>query len=301
VNVSGSENVLVQGITGRQGTFWTARMLDCGTRIVAGVTPGKGGRQVHGIPVYDGAADAAAEHQLEMAVLFIPPLAAKSACRDAFAVGIRKIVLLTEHIPAHDTMEILAEARDTGAEVLGPNTAGAVVPGRSSVGIMPGFAPTIFRPGAVGVISRSGSLGTLICHYIVRAAFGQSVFLGIGGDPMLGTTVLDAMRVLENDPRTDVAVLVGEVGGTMEEDAAGFIAEMETPVVAFIAGRTAPPGRRMGHAGAIVTGTRGGGESKVHALSDAGARVLDVPSELPDALAGLAASGSLRAVEATPR
>jgi succinyl-CoA synthetase alpha subunit len=301
MKLSGSENVLVQGITGRQGTFWTERMLECGTRIVAGVTPRKGGQQVHGIPVYDAAAEAAAEHELDMTVLFTPPLAAKAACRDAFAAGIRKVVLLTEHIPAHDTMEILAEARDVGAQVLGPNTAGAVMPGASSVGIMPGFAETIFRPGRVGVISRSGSLGTLICHYVVRATFGQSVFLGIGGDPMLGTTVLDALRLLEDDPRTEAAVLVGEVGGTMEEDAADFIAEMETPVVAFIAGRTAPPGRRMGHAGAIVTGTRGGGESKVQALSQAGARVLNVPSELPDALQELAAAGSLQADEATIR
>jgi succinyl-CoA synthetase alpha subunit len=301
VNLSGDESVLVQGITGRQGSFWTERMLECGTRIVAGVTPGKGGRQVHGIPVFDGVAEAAAEHQLDMTVLFIPPLAAKAACMDAFAAGIRKVVLLTEHIPAHDTMEILAEARAAGAQVLGPNTAGAVMPGSSSVGIMPGFAPTIFRPGGVGVISRSGSLGTLICHYVVRAGFGQSVFLGIGGDPMLGTTILDALRVLEGDPRTEVAVLVGEVGGTMEEAAAGFIAQMETPVVAFVAGRTAPPGRRMGHAGAIVTGSRGDGESKVRELRGAGARVLDVPSKLPDALRELATAGTPQPGEASMR
>jgi succinyl-CoA synthetase alpha subunit len=290
VKVGGSENVLVQGITGRQGSFWTERMQECGTRIVAGATPGKGGQEVHGVPVYDRVAEAAAEHELEMSVLFVPPLAAKAGCLESLAAGIRKIVLLTEHIPAQDTMEILAEARDAGAHVLGPNTAGTVVPGASSVGIMPGFVPTIFRPGAVGVISRSGSLGTLICHYVVRAGLGQSVFLGIGGDPMLGTTVLDALRALEDDPRTEMAVLVGEVGGTMEEDAAAFIAEMETPLVAFIAGRTAPPGRRMGHAGAIVTGTRGGGDSKVRALTEAGTRVLDVPSELPDALGALTAA-----------
>lgn len=299
MNFTGHENVLVQGITGRQGSFWTERMLECGTRIVAGATPGKGGREVHGIPVYDDVAEAAGRHEIELAVLFVPPLAAKAACLDAFAAGVRKLVLLTEHIPAHDTMEILAEARDAGGQLLGPNTAGAVVPGAASVGIMPGFVPTIFRPGSVGVISRSGSLGTLICQYVVRADLGQSVFLGIGGDPMLGTTVLDALRVLEADPRTELAVLVGEVGGTMEEDAAGFIAEMQTPVVAFIAGRTAPPGRRMGHAGAIVTGSRGGGEAKVQALGEAGVRVLDVPSQLPDALRELASAGSLRAGEAT--
>jgi succinyl-CoA synthetase alpha subunit len=262
------------------------------------VTPGKGGQEVEGIPVYDSVAEAAREHDLELTVLFIPPLAAKQACLDSLRAGITKIVLLTEHIPYQDTMEILAEARDARASVLGPNTAGAVVPGRSSVGIMPGFATDIFRPGPVGVVSRSGSLGTLICHYIVRAGLGQSLFLGIGGDPMIGTTTLDALRVLEDDEGTEAVVLVGEVGGTMEEEAAAHVSEMSKPVIAFIAGRTAPPGKRMGHAGAIVTGQGGSGESKVGALREAGAKVLDVPSELVGALDGLvratASPGSAR-------
>lgn len=287
MRITGSEGVVVQGMTGRQGSFWTQRMLECGTRIVAGVTPGKGGQEVEGIPVYDSVADAAREHELDLTVLFIPPLVAKAACLDALGAGVRKIVLLTEHVPYQDTMEILAEARDAGASVLGPNTAGAVVPARSSVGIMPGFATDIFRPGSVGVISRSGSLGTLICHYVARAGHGQSLFLGIGGDPMIGTTTLDALRVLEDDEGTEVVVVVGEVGGTMEEEAAAYVSEMTKPLIAFIAGRSAPPGKRMGHAGAIVTGQGGSGESKVSALREAGADVLDVPSALVGALEAL--------------
>lgn len=282
--VTGRDGVLVQGITGKQGSFWTERMQECGTRVVAGVSPGKGGQAVAGVPVYGTVAEASEAHDVAAAVLFVPPMAARQAALEAVRAGIGKVVLLTEHIPYHDTMELLAEAADRGAQVLGPNTAGLVVPGEASVGIMPGFAKNIFAPGSVGVISRSGSLGTLICLNIVQAGLGQSAFIGIGGDPLLGTTTLDAVRILDADPRTDIVVLVGEVGGTMEEDAAEYIATMDKPVIAFIAGRTAPPGRRMGHAGAIVTGTKGSGESKVAALSAAGATVLDMPSQLSDAL-----------------
>jgi succinyl-CoA synthetase alpha subunit len=281
--------VLVQGITGRQGSFWTERMLDVGTNIVAGVTPGKGGHEVHGLPVYDSCAQASAEHPLDAAVMFVPPLAARDACVDAIEAGARLVILLTEHIPYHDTMEVLAVARERGVRVLGPNTAGLVVPGVAAAGIMPAFAENIFRPGTVGVVSRSGSLGTLFCLNIVHAGFGQSQFIGIGGDPIIGTTAREALAILEEDPRTEAIVLVGEVGGTMEEDAAEDVATMSTPVLAFIAGRRSPKGRRMGHAGAIVTGSRGSGESKVQALSAAGARVLDMPSQvgpgLRDALA----------------
>ncbi|MQA81887.1 MAG: succinyl-CoA synthetase subunit alpha [Streptosporangiales bacterium] len=283
--VTGSEPVVVQGITGRQGSFWTERMLECGTSIVAGVSPGKAGRTVAGVPVYDSVTDAASEHPLGVSVLFVPPLAAKAAALDAIGAGVPKIVLLTEHVPYHDVMEVLAEARERGTQVLGPNTAGLVVPGEASVGIMPGFATSIFRPGNVGVVSRSGSLGTLVALQIAAAGLGQSAFIGIGGDPILGTTTTDAVRILDADSRTDAVVLVGEIGGTMEEEAAAYIAGMDKPVVAFIAGRSAPPGRRMGHAGAIVTGGRGSGDSKVRALTEAGARVVDMPSQVATALA----------------
>jgi succinyl-CoA synthetase alpha subunit len=285
--VTGNDNVVVQGITGKQGSFWTERMAECGTHVVAGASPGRGGRTVAGVPVFDSVAEAAAGRRLDVSVLFVPPLAAKDAALDAISAGVRKIVFLTEHVPYQDVMHVLAEARDHGTQVLGPNTAGLVVPGVASVGIMPGFATNIFRPGRIGVLSRSGSLGTLMALNLVSAGYGQSAFIGIGGDPILGTTTLDAVRTLDADPRTDAVVLVGEIGGTMEEDAAGYIAGMAKPVVAFIAGRSAPPDRRMGHAGAIVTGDRGSGQSKVDALTRAGAVVVDVPSQVDAALRGL--------------
>lgn len=282
--ISSQDTVIVQGITGRQGSFWTSRMTEYGTRVVAGTSPSRGGQMVDGIPVYDSAAEAVREHAIDVSVLFVPPLAAKDAALDAIRSGIAKIVFLTEHVPYHDVMEVLAEARDAGTQVLGPNTAGIVVPGQATVGIMPAFASNVFRPGGIGVVSRSGSLGTLVALNLVGAGLGQSVFLGIGGDPILGTTTLDAIQILDADPRTDAVVLVGEIGGTMEEDAASYISGMRKPVVAFIAGRSAPPGRRMGHAGAIVAGGRGDGESKVRALTAAGATVVDLPSEIPAAL-----------------
>ncbi|MFF5992387.1 succinate--CoA ligase subunit alpha [Prauserella flavalba] len=282
--VSAQDNVVVQGLTGRQGSFWAERMAECGTRIVAGASPGKGGREVGGVPVYDSVVDAAREHELDVSVLFVPPLAVRKAAGDAVAAGVRKIVLLTEHVPYQDIMHVLADARDHGARVLGPNTAGLVVPGVASVGIMPGFADNIFRPGSIGVISRSGSLGTLVALNLVSAGYGQSAFIGIGGDPILGTTTLDAVRELDEDERTEAVVLVGEIGGSMEEDAAEYIATMRKPVVAFIAGRSAPPDRRMGHAGAIVSAGKGSGTSKVDALTSAGATVVDLPSGIGDAL-----------------
>ena len=285
--ITSNQAVLVQGITGKQGSFWTERMLECGTRIVAGVSPSKGGQAVNGVPVYNSVADAVLDHAVDVSVLFTPPLVTKSATLEALAAGIKKLVVLAEHVPYQDTMEFLAEARDRGAQVVGPNTAGVVTPGQASVGILPGFAANIFRPGNVGVISRSGSLGTLMCLNIVRAGFGQSAFIGIGGDPVIGTTTLDALRILDQDPRTDAVVIVGEVGGTMEEDAAAYISTMWKPVLAFIAGRTAPPGKRMGHAGAIVVGSRGSSESKVTALARAGARLLDTPSEVGPSLSAI--------------
>lgn len=282
--ITGTDNVLVQGITGRQGRYWTERMVECGTNVVAGVSPGRGGQEVHDRPVYGTVAEAATHHGLDATVLFVPPSGARDAVVEAVEAGVGKVVCLAEHIPSHDVMEMLAVARDNGAQVLGPNTAGLVVPGESSVGIMPGFAANIFQPGNIGVISRSGSLGTLVSMDLVNAGFGQSAFIGIGGDPILGTTTLDAVRAAHSLPETDAIVLVGEIGGAMEEEAAEQIADLGIPVVAFIAGRSAPPGRRMGHAGAIVTGNRGSGESKVEALTRAGAIVVDIPSQVGAAL-----------------
>ena len=285
--ITRDETVVVQGITGRQGSYWTDRMVECGTQVVAGVSPGKGGQTSNGVPVFDSVAEAAAIQPIDASVLFVPPMAARGAALDAIDSGVRKIVFLAEHVPAQDVMEVLAHARAHGVQVLGPNTAGLVVPGETSVGIMPGFAENIFRPGNIGVVSRSGSLGTLMCMNLVTAGYGQAAFIGIGGDPILGTTTLDAVRTLDELEGADAVVLVGEIGGVMEEEAAAYIATMSKPVVAFIAGRSAPPDTRMGHAGAIVTGNRGSGDSKVAALTGAGAVVLDVPSAVGTTLESL--------------
>ena len=265
--------VIVQGITGREARFWTERMIACGTQIVAGVTPGKGGQHVDAIPVYDHVEEAVAQHAATTSVLFVPPRAAKSAVFEAVAAGVETIILLTEHVPLHDTMELLAEADERDVSILGPNSPGMAVPGSYFLGILPAWEPTIFSPGPIGVASRSGSLGTLVCVELVRRGLGQSAFLGIGGDPILGTTFYDTLNAFEADPGTEAVVLLGEIGGTMEEDAATFIAEMSKPVVAFIGGVSAPEGRRMGHAGAIVAGNKGTAQSKIAALREAGAHV----------------------------
>ncbi|MGQ9368189.1 succinate--CoA ligase subunit alpha [Azospirillum sp. ST 5-10] len=280
-----TDRVLVQGITGKQGTFWTEQMQACGTNVVAGVNPRKAGTSHCGVPIFATAGDAMRAVGFDVAVMFIPPAMALEAGRDAVRAGARTLVVLTEHIPAQDVMRLLAEARDAGTRIVGPNTAGLVTPGEAFVGIMPAFNPRVFRPGRVGVISRSGSLGTLICLNLVRAGFGQSAFIGIGGDPMIGTTTADAVRALAADPGTDAIVLVGEIGGTMEEEAAELLATTDKPCVSFIAGYAAPAGKKMGHAGAIVTGTRGSYASKRSALEAAGATVVDTPGDIGAALA----------------
>ena len=282
--VRGEDRVLVQGITGRQGTYWTGRMQAYGTRVVAGVNPKKAGTRHCGVPVFATAGEAMRETGFDLSVLFIPPLGAKAAAQDAIEAGCARLVVLTEHVPVQDVMEMLAMARANGAAVVGPNTAGLVTPGTCFVGFMPAFEADVFRPGRVGVISRSGSLGTLVCLNLVQAGFGQSAFIGIGGDPIVGTTTRDALAALDADVRTDAVVVVGEIGGTMEEDAAAYARAMAKPVVAFIAGSASPPGKKMGHAGAIVMGEKGTYASKRTALEAAGVEVLDTPSEVGRAL-----------------
>ncbi|WP_025770570.1 succinate--CoA ligase subunit alpha [Thioalkalivibrio sp. HK1] len=282
--VRASERVLIQGITGRQGTFWTERMQAYGTRIVAGVNPKKAGTVHCGVPVYANAGQAMRETGFEVSVLFIPALGVKAAAVDAIEAGCKRLVILTEHVPVHDVMELLAAAKANDACVVGPNTAGLVTPGECFTGFMPAFERDIFRPGSIGVISRSGSLGTLICLNLVQAGFGESAFVGIGGDPIIGTTTLDALRILDADPGTQAVALVGEIGGTMEEDAAEYIAGMKKPVVAFIAGGASPPGKKMGHAGAIVIGNRGSHASKRKALEAARAVVIQSPSDIGPAM-----------------
>ncbi len=282
--VRGHETVLVQGITGRQGTFWTERMQAYGTKVVGGVNPRKAGIEHCGVPVYGSAAEAVRRGSIDASVLFIPPMGVKGAALDAIEAGIEKLVILTEHVPVQDVMYLLAAAREAGAQVLGPNTAGAVTPGECFLGFMPAFNARVFQPGRVGVVSRSGSLGTLVCLDLVGAGFGISAFIGIGGDPILGTTIAEALVALDRDRGTDSVVIVGEIGGAMEEAAAAYAQGMTKPVVAFIAGAAAPPGKRMGHAGAIVLGDKGTFAAKRAALEAAGATVVATPAEIGPAL-----------------
>jgi succinyl-CoA synthetase alpha subunit len=286
--------VLVQGMTGKQGTFWTEKMMACGTQVVGGVNPKRAGETHIGLPVFASAQEAMAKVPYEVAVMFIPPAAAKDAALDAIAAGVRLLVILTEHIPGQDVLAVHAAARRNSTRIVGPNTAGLVTPGEGFVGIMPGHNTNVFRPGRVGVISRSGSLGTLICLNLTRAGFGQSAFLGIGGDPMIGTTTRDALEALDQDEKTGAVVLVGEIGGVMEEEAAEYAAAMRKPIVAFIAGRASPPGKKMGHAGAIVTGNRGSYVSKRQALETARVTVVDTPAQIPEALRAASAEGGSR-------
>lgn len=275
-----NDRVLIQGITGKQGTFWTEAMQAYGTRVIGGVNPKKAGTEHLGVPVFASAREAAKEQPFETACMFIPPMMAKDAAIDACEAGAKLLVCLTEHIPAHDVMEMHVAARTNGTRIVGPNTAGLVTVGECFVGIMPAFNERVFKPGRIGVISRSGSLGTLVSLMLAQAGLGQSVFYGVGGDPMIGTRSADALRFLDEDAGTDAVVLCGEIGGNAEEEAAEYASTMKKPVVAFIAGRQSPPGKKMGHAGAIVAGGKGDYASKRKALEAAGVAVADVPSQI---------------------
>lgn len=276
--IRGNESVLVQGITGKQGTFWSGHMRDYGTNIIGGVNPKKAGTQHMDLPVWGTAVDAAKDQAIDASILFIPPLGVKAAVLDAVEAGIRKIVVLTEHIPVQDVMYFVAAADEAGAKIIGPNTAGLVTTGESMVGFMPAFNERIFKKGSVGVISRSGSLGTLICLNLVQEGLGISSFVGIGGDPIIGTTTRDALEALDRDADTTAIALIGEIGGTMEEEASEYAQTMTKPIACFIAGSAAPAGKKMGHAGAIVMGSRGSFASKKNALEAAGVSVEATPS-----------------------
>ena len=279
-----TDRVIVLGMTGKQGTFWTEKMIAYGTNVVAGVNPKRAGESHVGVPIFASPSDAARAVGADVAMMFIPPPMAKDAAVSAAEAGVKLLVVLTEHIPAQDVIAIHDAAARHGTRIVGPNTAGLVTPGECFVGIMPAFVRSVFAPGRIGVISRSGSLGTLVCLNLTRAGLGQSAFIGIGGDPMLGTTTRDALQALNADPGTDAVALVGEIGGGMEEEAAKYAAGMTKPIVAFIAGRASPPGKKMGHAGAIVTDRAGSYPSKRQALEQAGVIVVDTPREIPEAL-----------------
>lgn len=277
--VDTSTRVLVQGITGRDGSFHTRKMKEYGTNVVAGVTPGKGGTEVEGVPVFDTVADAVAAVCPTCSVIYVPAALAADAMLEAAEAKIPLVVCISEGIPALDVIKAKAVMLRQGIRLIGPNCPGVISPGKCKVGIMPG---SIHRPGSIGVVSRSGTLTYEVVASLSREGMGQSTALGIGGDPVIGTTFLDALELFERDPQTDAVVMIGEIGGNDEERAAEFIkCEMRKPVVAFIAGRMAPPGKRMGHAGAIIAGGKGTAEEKTKALEDVGVPVARIPSEIP--------------------
>jgi len=270
--------VLVQGITGRVGRAQTQWMLDYGTNIVAGVTPGRGGEEVEAIPVYNTVAEAVAKQAAEASVFFVPAPLVKEAAFDTIEAGIQLIVIVTEHIPVHDVMELRSYAQNRPVRILGPTSPGIITPGEAKMGIMPG---NMFSPGRIGVISRSGTLSYEISIDLTAAGFGQSTTVGMGADPVAFTSMTELLELFEDDSDTDLIVIVGEVGGTQEENAAEFISRgMTKPVVAYIAGQNAPEGKRMGHAGAIIQGDKGTPQSKIAALQQAGVPMAKNPLEV---------------------
>jgi len=274
--------VVVQGITGRDGAFHTQQMVEYGTQVVAGMTPGKGGTQMHGVPVFDTVDAAVRATGANASVIYVPPLAAADAVCEAVDAGIPFVVCITEGIPVRDMLRTLPFVEEKKARLVGPNCPGLIVPGQAKMGILPG---SIVIPGPVGVVSRSGTLTYEVVYQLTRAGIGQSACIGIGGDPLIGTRFIDCLSRFEADPQTEAVILIGEIGGTDEEEAAAFIrASMKKPVVSFIAGRTAPPGRRMGHAGAIVSGGTGTAAEKIAALQAAGVRVAATPAGIVDEL-----------------
>ena len=282
VLIDGKTKLLVQGITGHQGQFHTRAMLDYGTKVVAGTSPGKGGTTVEGVPVFDACAEAVDATGANASILFVPAPFAKDAAIEAIEAGVELLVVITERIPFHDCLDIMPYARAKGCRVIGPNCPGLISPGKAKAGIMPNH---IFREGDVGVISRSGTLTYEIVNAITQAGFGQSTCLGIGGDPVIGTSMPEALGLLAKDRQTKRIVVVGEIGGTTEEETAKRARRVQKPVFAYIAGRTAPPGKRMGHAGAIISGGMGTAESKVKAFTDAGVPVADYPAGIATLLA----------------
>ncbi len=279
VIIDRNSKVLVQGITGYQGTYHTTAMKAFGTNVVAGVTPGKAGQKVDGVPVFDSVAEAVGSTRADTSCIFVPAPFTKDAVFEAIEAGVGTVVAVTEHVPVHDAIEFVAFARSRGVTLIGPNCPGLASPGEAKVGILPN---KIFAPGKVGVVSRSGTLTYEIVNAMTEEGIGQSTCVGIGGDRVPGTNFVDVLRLFQDDPRTERIVMVGEIGGTAEEEAAEFIhANVTKPVVAYIAGRTAPPGKRMGHAGAIIARGRGTAESKMKALEAAGVRVAKLPTEVP--------------------
>jgi succinyl-CoA synthetase alpha subunit len=282
VLVDEDTRVVVQGITGGEGKFHTEQMLDYGTNVVAGAVPGRGGQEVAGVPVYDTVHQAVREEDANASVVFVPPAFAGDACFEALdADGLDLVVAITEGIPTQDMARVYRKLQETDTHLVGPNCPGLITPGVAKLGILPG---NIFSSGNVGLVSRSGTLTYQVVDNLTERGLGQSTAIGIGGDPIIGTDFIDALELFEADPDTHVVAMCGEIGGEDEEEAARYIGEhMDTPVVGFIAGRTAPPGKRMGHAGAIVSGSgTGTAESKISALENNGVAVGDTPNEVAE-------------------
>ena len=283
--VDRNTKLLVQGITGRDGSFHTGKMIEYGTRIVGGVTPGKGGQEVHGRPVFESVKEAVAETGANATVIYVPPPFAAGAIIEAVEAEVPFVTCITEGIPVMDMVKAWDVVEKSSTRLLGPNCPGVITPGECKVGIMPGH---IHQSGNVGVVSRSGTLTYEVVDQLTRAGVGQSSCVGIGGDPVIGTKFIDVLELFENDDQTQIIVMIGEIGGTDEEMAAEYIAEnVSKPVVSFIAGSSAPPGRRMGHAGAIVSGGSGRAEDKIDALSKAGVKVAVTPTEIGRLVSGM--------------
>jgi succinyl-CoA synthetase alpha subunit len=280
--VHSETRVVVQGITGSEGTFHAERMLEYGTKIVAGMTPGKGGTVHLGVPVFNTVSDAVGKEGADASAIFVPPFAAADAIMEAADAGIRIIVCITEGIPTLDMIKVKAYLKDRTSVLIGPNTPGIISPGKCKIGIIPGH---ICRPGSIGIISRSGTLTYEAIQQVTQLGFGQSTAVGQGGDPIGGLRFIDFLKLFKDDDGTEAVILIGEIGGSAEEEAADYIRrEFPKPVVAFIAGQTAPPGRRMGHAGAIIAGGTGAAADKMAALEKAGAHVAVSPAEIGSTL-----------------
>jgi succinyl-CoA synthetase alpha subunit len=276
--VDRSTRVLVQGITGREGTFHALRCKEYGTQIVGGVTPGKGGTAHEGFPVWNTVEEAVAASGADCALIFVPPPAAADAIMEAADAGVRLIVCITEGVPVADMVRVKAFLSRTPSRLIGPNCPGLITPGQAKIGIMPGH---IHKEGGVGVVSRSGTLTYEVVNQLTRRGLGQSSCVGIGGDPVNGTSFVDVLQLFADDPQTEIIMMIGEIGGTAEEEAAAFIqAQVEKPVVGFICGQTAPPGRRMGHAGAIIAGGKGTAAEKMRALEAAGVTTVKSPADM---------------------
>lgn len=271
-------HVVVQGITGGEGSFHTSQMIDYGTQVVAGVVPGKGGQKFEHIPIYNTVAEAVKVQKANTSVIFVPPAFAPDAILEAASAGIKVIICITEGIPAKDMINVYSVIQKMGVHLVGPNCPGVISPGECKVGIMPGF---IHKKGRVGLVSRSGTLTYEAVKQLTDLGIGQSTCVGIGGDPIIGSTFLDIIKLFNEDKNTDAIVMIGEIGGSAEEEAAAYIKKnVKKPVVGFIAGRTAPPGRRMGHAGAIISGGKGTAAEKMAAMKKAGIHVVESPAEI---------------------